>query len=93
MAEDKNPANIDGRTPLHIAARCGLINICKLIVENTKDKNPADIFGTTPMDFANGNKEMMELFRDYTILENELRFWGILLVGNIIKEILSQLSF
>ena len=45
------------------------------------------------MDFANGNKEMMELFRDYTIFENELRFWGILLVGNIIKEILSQLSF
>ena len=45
------------------------------------------------MDFANGNKEMMELFRDYTILEKKLRFWGILLMGNIIKEILSQLSF
>ena len=39
-SEDKNPPDFDGRTPLHIAAFDGLLDMFKIIFENVEDKNP-----------------------------------------------------
>ena len=38
-ADDKNPNDIYGLTPLHQAAENGHLSICQLIVENVDDKN------------------------------------------------------
>ena len=47
---EKNPKKIeDGQTPLHIAARRGNLDICRLIVLNVEDTNPADNNGCTPL--------------------------------------------
>ena len=50
--ENKNPADRNGRTPLHDAARLNHLEICKLLIENTSDKNPADGIGCTPLHYA-----------------------------------------
>ena len=39
-------------TPLHLAARDGQYNICKLILSKITDKNPADNNGITPFHLA-----------------------------------------
>ena len=39
-----------GRTALHVAAKRGDLEICKIIMEHTDDKNPnKKYFGTTPL--------------------------------------------
>ena len=57
--EDKNPADHDGITPLHLSARNGsrrkmivYLAICELIFENVDIKNPADNNGKTPLHLA-----------------------------------------
>ena len=41
IEDDKNPANNDGKRPLHLAASQGHFEVCKLIVENIEDnKHP-----------------------------------------------------
>ena len=52
---DKNPANEDGITPLHNAARAGHLEICKLILQNVDMKNPPDSTGETLFDLAKEN--------------------------------------
>ena len=37
--EDKNPADLKGRTPLHIAAKNGYLAVCELIMDELEDKN------------------------------------------------------
>ena len=39
-AEDKNPKDNFGFTPLHLAAENGHLELCQLIIENVQDKNP-----------------------------------------------------
>ena len=47
--EDKNPKNNLGDTPLHLAAKSGHFEVCKLIIENTEDINSKNDFGRTPI--------------------------------------------
>ena len=48
----KNPANEDGRTPLHMAAANGHIGVYSLICENANHKNPPDLERVTPLHLA-----------------------------------------
>ena len=63
---DKNPVNILGYTPLHIAAYNGQLEVCKLILENIEDKNPVSNGGLAPIHFAaqRGHLEILRLFLD-----------------------------
>ena len=48
-----NPANENGETPLHLAAKNGHLEICKLILDGLgKTKNPVDKKGRTPLHHA-----------------------------------------
>ena len=63
-AQDKNPRDTKGRTPLHAAAAKGFEHICKLIINsNIVDKNPPDNLGNTPYQAAstNGHKHVCKL--------------------------------
>ena len=60
-----------GKTALHFAAENGLIDICKLIIEQIKDKNPRNISGYTPLHFAviRGNLGICKY-----IIKNEIHY-------------------
>ena len=47
--DDKNPQIIHGHTPLHVAARMGHFEVCKLFIDNTENINPSDALGWTPL--------------------------------------------
>ena len=48
-SEDKNPGDVDGITPLHMAVANAHIEIMKCIMDTQEDKNPADKKGLTPL--------------------------------------------
>ena len=50
--EDKNPQDINGVTPYHIAAAVNDVELCKILMEHLMDKNPKDHYGQTPLDKA-----------------------------------------
>ena len=61
---DKNPSNVWGFTPLHIAARKGHYSVCQAIINQVEVKNPANVHtGYTPLHWAaqNGHLEICEL--------------------------------
>jgi ankyrin repeat protein len=66
-AKDKNPADKDGITPLHWAARLGYLETVKLLLEYAKDKNPADKDGQTPLHLAaeRGHLEIVKLLLEH----------------------------
>ena len=58
-----NPANNNGETPLHSAAKSGHLDVCKFILENIhEDKNPEDNVGFTPLHYA-AIFEHLEIFK------------------------------
>ena len=65
-ADDKNPADNRGVTPLHKAAESGHLEICRLITEHVPDKNLVIISGPTPLDLAklNNHADVCKLFLD-----------------------------
>ena len=67
-ADDKNPKDDGGWTPLHYAARNGHLSVCQLIVENVEDKNPMTFSGRTPLNLAkmNKNKKIQQLIENAT---------------------------
>ena len=85
--EDKNPRDVDGQTPLHIAAENGCLDICELILKNpdVKDKNPRlgnrwvrDLKGETPLHLAakGGHLEVCQLILTYAEDKNPKRSDG-----------------
>ena len=58
-----NPKDLDGRTPLHLAAREGYTSLCEFLVKNIKDRNPKDRKGRTALHFAavNGHSSAYQL--------------------------------
>ena len=51
--QDKNPADVDGQTPLHEFAAGGHLELCRLIIKNLQNcKNPANKNRQTPLHFA-----------------------------------------
>ena len=49
LAKFKSESNL---TPLHLAARKGHLEVCKILLENNVDKNPRNINEYTPLHFA-----------------------------------------
>ena len=52
VAKEKNPPNLYGKTPLHVASEFGHLDICQLIGGYINDKNPRDKNGMTPLQLA-----------------------------------------
>ena len=67
--EEKSPKDYWGRTPLHIAAQNGYLDVCKLIAENIQEKNPQDNFGITPIQTAVDNDQSFIVEYFQTLLE------------------------
>ena len=65
-AEDKNPANVNGSTPLHVAAAEGELEIFEMIANKVTNINPRDNVGWTPLHGAAqyGHREMCEFIAD-----------------------------
>ena len=59
-------SNKKGDTPLHIAAKKGNFEICKLFLANIGHKNPENIVGCTPLygAFQNNHFEICQLIID-----------------------------
>ena len=49
IANDKNPANVQGTTPLHEAAKEGKLEVVKYITDQIDEKNPISTDGFTPL--------------------------------------------
>ena len=64
----RNLSNGYGETILHIAAKNGYLDVCKLIAENIEDKNPQDYRGRTPLQMAEDNDQssVVEYFKSLT---------------------------
>ena len=62
----KHHADLDGKTPLHLAAEQGYFEICQLLIDNIDDKHPIAANDMTPKDYAKryGHYEIVELFND-----------------------------
>ena len=62
----KNHPDLDGKTPLHLAAEQGFFEICQLLIDNIDDKHPLAANEMTPKDYAKryGHYEIVELFND-----------------------------
>ena len=59
-SEDKNPGDVDGITPLHMAAANAHIEIMKCIMDTQEDKNPADSLLYTPLHCVTENMKNPE---------------------------------
>ena len=55
-----NPADCLGETPLHTAARYGILDIVRPILSHVGDRQPLDGEGRTPLDAAIEGKTLME---------------------------------
>ena len=79
FSEDINPKNgRPGTTPLHMAAKNGHIEICKIILDKTVDKNPKDNSDWTPLHKAagNGHAEVCKLILEKVVDKNPLSLNG-----------------
>lgn len=68
LLEGKNPADVQGMTPLHYLAKHGLVELCLIILNdpNTLDFNPGNLDWKTPLHFAaeKGHLPICELIMD-----------------------------
>ena len=73
----KNPGDVLGFTPLHLAAQNGHLKICQLILGNVHDKNPKAL-GWTPLHFAaqKGQFEACKLILGYITEKNPKNMCG-----------------
>ena len=61
--KDVNPSCNVGNTPLHFAAKCGRLDLCKLLSQSLLDKSPKNIFAETPLHFAVCGVENLEVVK------------------------------
>jgi len=63
--EENNPPDDYGNTPLHLAAKEGHLDVCRLIMDQVEDKHPRNDAGETPLKLAlnEGHYNIAELFR------------------------------
>merc|ERR1711981_636317 len=73
--ENKNPADKDGRTPMHQAALEGQAKVIKLFLscETVKDKNPKSHIGSTPLHEAAfcGHMEVVKLLINCNLINDK----------------------
>ena len=67
-----NNDNRTVRTPLHEAAKCGRLEICRLLIANIRDKNPVGVYGWTPLHHASeaGHLEVCQLILENVMVKN-----------------------
>ena len=66
---DLTTKNIDGHTPLHIAAQCGFSSIVSYFIQELKlQSTPFNKYGCTPLDIATvyHNQEVVEFLEEHT---------------------------
>jgi len=63
---EKNPTDMLGNTPLHMAAEHGNIFICQLITSHLVNKAGSKCRGHTPLDFARARKKSLLQGRELT---------------------------
>jgi ankyrin repeat protein len=68
-----NPLDCCQYTPLHKAARYGNTKVASLLLEHEADVNAPDYCQRTPLHCANGNREVMQLLKDWTYYYQQLR--------------------
>ena len=71
---EENPLSHEGQTLLHIAARKGYLEICRLICKNINDKNPKNYEGETPLQLAAQNMRWPVVH--FLIVQNNLHGEG-----------------
>ena len=62
----KNPKDIAGTTPLHLAAKYGRVGVFELILKLVNDKKPKDNQGMTPIELADGHKNIIRIFERFS---------------------------
>ena len=69
----KNPKDSTGETPLHIAARNGFEDICRIIIKEIQEM-PRDQNGSTPLHEAatNGENEIFQILMN----KFQVRIWN-----------------
>ena len=76
--KDVNPSDVDGITPLHLAASRGHFAICVLIMSKVRDKNPSARSGQTPLHLSAqyGHYSVCKLFLENIHNKNPSRSDG-----------------
>ena len=64
--KDKNPKDIFGTTPLHLAAEHGRVGVFQLILRNVEEKSPKDNHEKIPIDYADGHKNILRIFHQFS---------------------------
>ena len=76
----------DSFTSLHSAARCGDLQLCKLLIKNSNHRNYTDKNGWTPLHYAaiNGHFEICELLSEYYLVQHGFyNVWGYEIVKSL----------
>ena len=65
-------------SPLHIAAECGNLELCRYIIDRIEDKNPKDFIRETPLHWAaeKGHYEVCKLILEKISDKNPKDFYG-----------------
>ena len=61
VIDDKNPNDLKGQTPMHLAVQKGNYYICKVLINHGADPNPTDNKGISALDLADSNQEIRDL--------------------------------
>ena len=72
--EDKNPGDIYGNTPYHIAAMDNNVELCRSLMEHLLDKNPKNCVDDTPLHQAayKGSLEVCRLLIETCVDKNHM---------------------
>ena len=65
VCNGKYPTDDEGNTPLHLAARAGESEVCRVLLENFDEKHPKNKCKQTPLSLAKdfGRSEVVEVLK------------------------------